>query len=61
MGVEKAMKVENVHMNLRIVRFQVQKSWIQLACNVHHEFNYSLLGTNSLDQPMRLAQPPQVR
>ena len=55
MGVEKAMKVENVHMNLGIVRFQVQISWIQLACNVHHEINYSLLGTNSLDQPMGLA------
>ena len=61
MGVEKAMNVENEHMNLGIVRFQVQISWIQLACNVHHEINYSLLGTNSLDQPMGLAQPPQVR
>ena len=54
------MNVENVHMNLGIVRFQVQISWIQLACNVHHEFNYYLSGTNSLEQPMRLAQPPQV-
>ena len=61
MGVEKAMKAENVHMNLGIVRFQVQISRIQLACNVHHEIYYSLLGTNSLDQPMGLAQPPQVR
>ena len=54
MGVEKAMNVENVHMN------QVQISWIQWAFNVHHEINYSLLRTNSLDQPMGLAQPPQV-
>ena len=60
MGVEKAMNVENVHMNLGIVRFQVQMSWIQWAFNVHHEINYSLLRTNSPNQPMGLAQPPQV-
>ena len=61
MGVEKAMNVENLHMNLGIVRFQVQISWIQLVFIVHHEINYSLLRTNSLDQPMGLAQSPQVR